>query len=65
MCIYRYVYVYCVPTYKYVCMCVQVCVYRGVCVCVYVDRIQGNLQELVLSLYHVESGDQTPVLRLG
>lgn len=45
------------------CVCVYICAHAHAVLLVW--RHEGNLEELVLSLYHVVPGIQIQVLRLG
>lgn len=47
------------------CVCVGMFVYRHMHVKAYMERSEGNLLTLVLSLYHVSPNDQTWVMILG
>lgn len=50
---------------NFIFMYICVCVHAGVCVCVFIPIPEDNLQELVLSFYHVDSGHRIQVVRLG
>lgn len=64
--IYLVCYVYACLCACVMCVCLCVCVCACLCVCyVCVYRSEDNSHEKVLSFHHVDSRDQTQILRLA